>query len=66
MSKYELWAKPFNEPNYIKIIEFDNYHETQSRIDNLLETGEYSEATVIKDFKYVLGKEYQQEKTKRR
>lgn len=58
MSKYELWGIRENEPKWEKISEFDGRWEVNSRIDELLESGEYKEATVIKDFKYVLGKEY--------
>lgn len=58
MSKYELWGKKEEEPKWEKISEFDGRWEVNSRIDELLESGEYKEATVIKDFRYVLGKEY--------
>jgi len=65
MSKYELWGKKEEEPNWEKISEFDGRWEVNSRIDELLESGEYKEATVIKDFRYVLGKE-RKEKVLRR
>ena len=65
MSKYELWGKKEEEPKWEKISEFDGRWEVNSRIDELLESGEYKEATVIKDFKYVLGKE-RKEKVLRR
>ena len=58
MSKYELWGKQWSKPNYEKVSEFENRWEIESRIDELLESGDYKEATVIRDYKYVKGKEY--------
>ena len=65
MSKYELWGKKEEEPKWEKISEFEGRYEIESRIDELLESGEYKEATVLKDFRYVLGKE-RKEKVLRR
>lgn len=65
MGKYELWGKKEEEPKWEKISEFDGRWEVNSRIDELLESGEYKEATVLKDFRYVLGKE-RKEKVLRR
>lgn len=66
MSKYELWGKHKDSPNYEKISEFDGRQEIECRINELLATGDYSEAIVIRDFRYVLGKEYTKSKVKRR
>jgi len=57
MSKYELWGIRENEPKWEKISEFNGRNEVESRIDELLSTGEYKEAIVIREYRYVLGKE---------
>ena len=58
MSKYELWGKHREKSYWEKISEFEGKWEIESRIDELLESGEYQEATVLKDYVYILGKEY--------
>lgn len=65
MSKYELWAKHKDKTYWEKISEFQNRYEIQSRIDELLATGDYKEATVLKDHLYISGKEYKKSKVKK-
>lgn len=66
MSNYELWAKHKEKSYYEKICEFEGRWEIQSRIDELIETGNYVEVTVIKDYQYIAGKEYKKSKVKRK
>ena len=66
MSKYELWAKHKDKSFYEKIYEFDNKVEMYYRVDEILATGEYIEATVLREHKYIYGKEYKKPKTKRK
>ena len=58
MSNYELWAKHKDKSFYEKICEFDNKREIESRIDELLATEEYLEATILREHQYIYGKEY--------
>ena len=57
MSKYELWGIRENEPKWEKISEFESRAEVESRIDELLKKEEYKEAVVLREYRYVLGKE---------
>jgi hypothetical protein len=66
MSNYELWALPNDKTYWEKISEFEGRYEVESRIDELLATGEYKEATVLRDHLYILGKEYKKNKVKRK
>lgn len=65
MSKYELWAKHKDKTYWEKISEFENRYEIQSRIDELLATGDYVEANVLKDYLYISGKVYKKNKVKK-
>ena len=66
MSNYELWAHHKDKPYWEKISEFEGRWEIESRIDEILATGDYIEATVLREHKYILGKEYKKSKVKRK
>ncbi len=65
MSKYELWALHKDKTYWEKISEFEGRWEIESRIDEILATGDYKEATVLRDHLYILGKEYKKNKLKK-
>ena len=65
MSKYELWALPNDKTYWIMISEFEGRWEIESRIDELLATGDYKEATVLREHVYIFGKVYKKNKVKK-
>ena len=66
MSKYELWAKHKDKSFYELICEFDNPNEAMYRVDEIIATGEYVEATVLREHKYIYGKESKKGKVKKK
>ena len=65
MSKYELWALPNDKTYWVMISKFEGRWEIESRIDELLATGDYKEATVLREHVYIFGKVYKKNKVKK-
>ena len=61
---YELWAKRKGSTSFEKIEEFEYRGQVYSKVDGLLETGEYLEATVLLNHLYIYGKKYRKSKAK--
>ena len=61
---FELWARSKDTKEFKKIEEFKRFIECEYKIDEVLATGEYLEALVVMENRYIIGKEYK-EKVKR-